>query len=50
MQAYTTAIKPEDTRLLLSPDSDFFRYFEDPHGHAKPAPAPAGSVSVAPAQ
>ena len=49
MQAYTTAIKPEDTRLLLSPSSDFFRYFEDPNGRSKTAPA-AGSVSVAPAQ
>jgi len=48
MQAYTTAIKPEDTRLLLSPNSDFFRYFEDPNGRAKPAPA--GSATVAPAQ
>jgi membrane protease subunit HflC len=34
MQAYTTAIKPEDTRMLLSPDSEFFRYFQDPSGGA----------------
>ena len=47
MQAYTTAIKPEDTRLLLSPSSDFFRYFEDPHGHSKSAPAEPGSVAPA---
>ena len=40
MQAYTTAIKPEDTRMLLSPDSDFFRYFKDPAGGAKPASSP----------
>lgn len=46
MQAYTTAIKPEDTRLLLSPDSDFFRYFKDPNGHGKPAQS--GSVTVTP--
>jgi membrane protease subunit HflC len=37
MQAYKTAIKPEDTRMLLSPDSDFFRYFKDPTGGVKPA-------------
>ena len=43
MQAYTTALKPGDTRMLLSPDSRFFRYFEDPMGGTKqPAPgAPA---------
>jgi membrane protease subunit HflC len=32
MQAYERGIKPGDTRLLISPDSDFFRYFTDPHG------------------
>ncbi|MFN0217997.1 MAG: protease modulator HflC [Hyphomicrobium sp.] len=32
MQAYTEAIKPGDTRMLLSPDSEFFRYFQDPNG------------------
>jgi membrane protease subunit HflC len=41
MQAYTTAIKPEDTRLLLSPKSDFFRYFEDPMGGSKTAGKPS---------
>ena len=35
MQAYTQAIKPEDTRMLLSPDSEFFRYFQDPSGRAR---------------
>ena len=38
MQAYSTSLKPEDTRMLLSPNSEFFRYFEDPNGK-KPAPA-----------
>ena len=32
MQAYTEAIKPSETRMLLSPDSEFFRYFQDPMG------------------
>jgi membrane protease subunit HflC len=32
MQAYTQALKPGDTRMLLSPESEFFRYFEDPMG------------------
>lgn len=39
MQAYERGIQPGDTRLLLSPDSDFFRYFSDPHGTKR---APAG--------
>ena len=38
MQAYTEAIKPGETRMLLSPDSEFFRYFQDPAGNRyKPA-------------
>jgi membrane protease subunit HflC len=32
MQAYETGLKHNDTRLLLKPDSDFFRYFGDPAG------------------
>lgn len=32
MQAYETAIKSGDTRLMLSPDSMFFKYFNDPTG------------------
>ncbi len=32
MQAYETSMKKGDTRLLLSPDSEFFRYFKDPSG------------------
>jgi modulator of FtsH protease HflC len=36
MQAYETGLKPNDTRLVLRPDSDFFRYFGDPGGRAPP--------------
>ena len=32
MQAYETSLKPGDTRLVVSPTSDFFRYFSDPAG------------------
>lgn len=39
MQAYRESIKPGDTRMLLSPDSEFFRYFQDPNG-AAPAQRP----------
>ena len=34
MQAYEQALK-SDTRMVLSPDSEFFRYFNDPAGKAK---------------
>jgi modulator of FtsH protease HflC len=32
MQAYEAGLKSSDTRMLLKPDSDFFRYFVDPSG------------------
>jgi modulator of FtsH protease HflC len=41
MQAYEQGIKSGDTRMLLSPDSDFFRFFTNPSG-AAPAPQPTG--------
>jgi membrane protease subunit HflC len=41
MQAYKAALKPDDTRLFLSPDSDFFRYFENPTGKRASTPATA---------
>jgi modulator of FtsH protease HflC len=31
MQAYEQGIKPGDTRMLLSPDSEFFKYFTNPN-------------------
>jgi membrane protease subunit HflC len=39
MQAYEQGIKSNDTRMLLSPDSEFFRFFTNPSGVA-PAPQP----------
>jgi membrane protease subunit HflC len=41
MQAYEQGIKSNDTRMLLSPDSEFFRFFTNPSGVA-PAPQPTG--------
>ena len=38
MQAYEQSMKAGDTRMLLSPDSDFFRFFQNPSG-APPATA-----------
>jgi membrane protease subunit HflC len=32
MQAYEASLKSGDTRMLLSPDSPFFRFFNDPSG------------------
>ena len=32
MQAYEAGIKSGDTRMLLSPDTEFFKYFSNPNG------------------
>lgn len=32
MQAYEAGIKSSDTRMLLTPDSEFFKYFSNPNG------------------
>src|SRR5437016_311983 len=45
MQAYEAGLRHNDTRMVLKPDSDFFRYFADPAGKLRedgrtPAPAP----------
>jgi membrane protease subunit HflC len=32
MQAYEAGLRSNDTRMVLKPDSDFFRYFGDPKG------------------
>ena len=39
MQAYEAGLKSNDTRMLLRPDSDFFRYFGDPLGKTKDSAA-----------
>jgi membrane protease subunit HflC len=33
MQAYEQGIKSSDTRMLLTPDGEFFRYFNNPSGN-----------------
>jgi membrane protease subunit HflC len=41
MQAYEAGLRHTDTRMVLKPDSDFFRFFVDPSGKPRPsAPAP----------
>lgn len=52
MQAYEAGLKPTDTRFLLRPDSEFFRYFASPSGRvpaqatapAAPATSPAAAA------
>jgi membrane protease subunit HflC len=40
MQAYENGLKANDTRLVLKPDSNFFRYFTSPSGKpSSPTPA-----------
>ena len=42
MQAYEAGLKGSDTRIVMSPNSDFFRFFKDPSGKgadARPASA-----------
>ncbi len=34
MSAYTKALQQNGTTMVLSPDSDFFRYFQNPNGNA----------------
>jgi len=39
MTAYETGLKSNDTRFLLRPDSEFFRFFANPAGHPPAAAA-----------
>ena len=54
MQAYERSMQHSDTRLVLRPDSDFFRYFGDPSGKSPAEGAavlapPGGAAAPAPA-
>jgi membrane protease subunit HflC len=49
MQAYETAFQHNDTRMLLKPDSEFFRFFVTPDGKGG-APATAGTPGPAQTQ
>ncbi|HEY5380119.1 MAG TPA: protease modulator HflC [Pseudolabrys sp.] len=46
MQAYENGLKANDTRLVLKPDSNFFRYFNTPSG--KPATLPPATPAAKP--
>jgi len=43
MQAYETGLQQGDTRFLVRPDSDFFRFFLDPNGKPRPEAAPSAA-------
>jgi membrane protease subunit HflC len=45
MQAYEAGLRPNDTRMLLKPDSDFFRYFVDPSGKSRDGGAPSSGAT-----
>jgi membrane protease subunit HflC len=46
MSAYETGLRSNDTRFLLRPDSEFFRFFANPSGQ----PAAAAAAPAAPKQ
>lgn len=51
MQAYEASIKPGDTRMVLTPDSPFFQFFNGPNAQrgAGTTQAPAAQAPAAPA-
>jgi membrane protease subunit HflC len=50
MQAYEASLKSGDTRLLLKPDTNFFRYFNDPSGKSRASTTPPAATSGAATQ
>ena len=47
MQAYEAGLRSNDTRMLLKPNSEFFRFFVDPSGKPR-ANTPAPSIAPPP--
>ena len=50
MTAYEHGLRSNDTRFLLKPDSDFFKFFGNPSGQAPAAPTQGAPAQAAPAQ
>ena len=46
MQAYENGLRSNDTRMLLKPDSDFFRFFGDPAGKPRNGSPPPPSTAA----
>ncbi|OWV90355.1 protease modulator HflC [Rhizobium sp. R635] len=49
MAAYSSALSSQDTTLVLSPNSEFFRYFDSAAGTLQPPANPAAPAPAAPA-
>jgi membrane protease subunit HflC len=49
MRAYVSALGDNNTTMVLSPDSDFFKFFESPDGRSAPPAGAAASTPAAPA-
>jgi modulator of FtsH protease HflC len=49
MQAYEAGLRSNDTRMLLKPDSDFFRYFGDSSGKSREGALPGAPAAPGPA-
>ena len=50
MQAYEAGLRSSDTRMVLRPDSEFFRYFVNPSGKTTPTGSAAPASPAAPRQ
>ena len=48
MQAYEAGLRSNDTRMLLKPDSEFFRFFVDPSGKPREGAPPHAPSSTPP--
>jgi membrane protease subunit HflC len=48
MQAYEAGMRHTDTRMVLSPDSEFFRYFVDPSGKPRDSASQGSARNSAP--
>jgi membrane protease subunit HflC len=50
MQAYVAGLRADETRLVLRPDSDFFKYFANPAGKESVKDVPKPAVPQPPSQ
>jgi modulator of FtsH protease HflC len=48
MTAYENGLKSNDTRFLLRPDSDFFKFFSNSSGKPPATAAPPAAAASAP--
>jgi membrane protease subunit HflC len=48
MTAYENGLKSSDTRFLLRPDSDFFKFFSNSSGKSPAVPTPPATAAATP--